>query len=201
MKNLILIIVFLILCPSLVLAEEKPIPNFKVSIQIDINDDDTNQTIVSYISRELRSLGDVTIVDTGEDCLLQVVVIEIENKASTDAKLGFALSVAYLEPTDAKVFLSVLNGLADLHTLVVSYPYTEQINEVVDRLSALVLKMNESTHTLGDYSIDQHLLYVGGSDDLRNRCEKIIVDFDNNYLKEKRVIKVIMYGGEAPTKP
>jgi len=199
MKNLILIIVFLLLCPSLVLAEEESIPNFKVRIKIDCTGEDLKQTTESYLSRELRSLGDVTIVDTGEDCMIEVVLLE--NTITSGEKIGPILSVAYLEPTDAKVFLSVLNGLADLHTLVVSYPYTEQINEVVDRLSALVLKMNESTHTLGDYSIDQHLLYTGGTNDLRNRCEKIIVDFDNNYLKEKRVIKVIMYGGEAPTKP
>jgi len=126
--------IILLLCTHVSFAEETK-PNFKVRLSISA-DEDIKQKAESYLSRELRSLGDVTIVDSGDEYKICIIVLQHESESGT--LLGYSISVVF--------------GELD------NYLY---------------------------YLID-HRLYTGGPERLRSRCEDIILDFDNKYLKEKR---------------
>jgi len=186
----ILIVVCVLLTASSLKAEETK-PNFKVRIKIDA-EEDIKQKTESYISRKLRSLGDVTIVDIGEDCEIEIVLIKSET--------FLAFSVIYYESQDVKGLLLAKNGLSDLMILLKSHPVTEQRQELIKKVSVLQSRMVSALSTVGYYSAKYHWLYTCGIDRLRSRCEKIIVDFDNLYLKPKREkiaeIEAMVYGEE-----
>ncbi len=177
------IIIILLLCTHISFAQETK-TSFKVRLDIIAEDKDTKQTIESYISRELRNLGDVTIVDTGEDCELGLIVFE--SKTLSGIKAGIAISVVYYEPQNVIELLYIQEEVYNLINLLITPPVTEQRQELIEKVSGLSLRIDNVFSGIGNYSAKKHLLYTGDIDDLRNRCEKIVVDFDNLYLKEKR---------------
>jgi hypothetical protein len=194
----IIVITMILLLHTPVSSAQETNPNFKVSLRIFTKDEDTKQTIESYINRELRSLGDVTIVDTGEDCRLEVMAIEGETLSGI--KKTLALSVVYYEPQNIIELLEIKKEAHELIFLLASHPVTEQRQELIKKVGDLYDHISNVFAGIGDYTAKDHRLYSGGINNLRSSCEKIIVDFDNLYLKEKRKaiaeIKAMVYGEE-----
>ncbi len=172
--------IILLLCTYVSFAQETK-PNFKVRLLIDA-DVDIEQTVKNCLSRELKSLGDVTIVDTGEDCLIGIMIME--NKALSGS---FALSVVLYERQDVYGLLAAKREIENLRKTIRKLPETEQRKELLASSTILLLKMIVALPTIGDYSIKDHFMYTGVmGNNLCKCCEQVIVQFDNNYLKEKR---------------
>src|ERR1051326_8957670 len=69
-----------------------------LKLEVTAKDDDSRDAITSYISRELRRLGDIVIGETGTQFRLHIVAIHID-VGSTSQRLGYAISsVLMLEP-------------------------------------------------------------------------------------------------------
>ena len=68
---------------------------FSASVQVVVTGDEQlkNET-ASYIRRELRSLNDVVIVDSGADWVIELLIAELTN--GIGAKLGLAISVTII---------------------------------------------------------------------------------------------------------
>ena len=79
--------IILLLCTYVSFAQETK-PNFKVRIAIDAVDENTKTTAESYLSRELRSRGDVTIVDKDQDCLLWIKINGLKYISSNETLWG-----------------------------------------------------------------------------------------------------------------
>jgi len=131
--------IILLVCTYVSFAEETK-PNFKIALAINCSDEGTNKKTESYLSRELRSLGDVDIVDSGEECKLTAIVVKDMYKSGE--VLGYSLAV-----------LCTIPYICD--------------NQLFDHAGS-------------------HRLYTTGKDDLRYVCEEIILNFEDDYLKEKR---------------
>jgi hypothetical protein len=113
--------------------------------------------IESYLSRELRSLGDVVVTDDNPRWILSVVALESESKSGY--KTGVDLSVVILEPFNNQFFVDM----------------------VPEKSKELASSMTSSL-----YSYSGHWLRVGAPEDLRSICNGIIADFDSSELKEAR---------------
>ncbi|HYX40486.1 MAG TPA: hypothetical protein VE821_02250, partial [Pyrinomonadaceae bacterium] len=91
--RLLLIVGFVslyLLIPQATFSQESQ-PKFSCRISLDITaDDKIKGEISSYISRELRSLGDVVITDADPALKVEIVAIEVHSENSS---IGYAFSV------------------------------------------------------------------------------------------------------------
>lgn len=189
--------IILLLCTYVSFAGEAK-PNFKVNLGIACDNEEIKQKAESYLSRELRSLGDVTIVDENyADCAINVIIINISN-------VGFAISVVCKIPILPLHLTLMEAGTKMLLNAYESHPqligkgkfWQEELKieeksrheEIMQQMTAL----NSSLKSLSDMRISllpTHSLYAGEPYDLRRICEEIIVHFDNDYLKENTYLK------------
>ena len=133
------------------------------------NDTITEGQILSYIKRELRSLGDVTI-DVLGDYRLALVVIELKS-TSTGVKTG--------EIIISSVFMKI-------HTLSEILNY--YVPGIFDRNRAEIAKKIFERDSL-PYSYHRYinnLVVYDKTDDLRNACEGIVAKFDTDVLENER---------------
>ena len=114
--------------------------------------------ITSYITRELRSLRDVEVVDEYPRWLIQVVAIEVSGKDGY--KFGVSLSIAVLEKFDNSYLKSLMRE-------------TYKKDLVVSLTSNL-------------YSLPDLWIRIGSHDDLRSICDGIVAGFDTEHLEESR---------------
>lgn len=82
----IFISLLFILLPLCVSAQSL---KYKVSLDVQITDQSSKDTIESYLARELRSLGDVEVVSDGT---FTISVLAIKTFSQTGAFIGYALS-------------------------------------------------------------------------------------------------------------
>jgi len=162
MKNRIYILIFAFLLPIICYAQEIQPYSGRVSVSISANDNIKGQ-IESYISRELRSLGDVIVTDDNPDWVLHIVALEPTSKGGN--KVGIILSVVITRPFKS-------NGLNVL--LIVLREVKKNEREI---LSSMTADLN---------SIASHEIRVGSPEDLRNMCNSIVADFDTDQIKPFR---------------
>ena len=93
MKVKFFVAVFVIFLPLGLASDTQH--RFKVAVSVTIKDETTKSIILSYIKRELRSLGDVDVVSIGEEWNYQIVAVLVEHRITgTDRKSG-SLSIAW----------------------------------------------------------------------------------------------------------
>jgi len=114
--------------------------------------------VSSYLTRELRSLNDVELVDNNAAWQIKVVALELENVG------GYKTGVA-------------------LATLIIA-PYG---NQILSGLFLPKCKDDGLAMTSGlAYYPDDHVLKAGSTDHLQSLCKDIVTDFDKMYLEEDR---------------
>jgi len=120
-------------------------------------DPNITSLITSYITRELRSIGDIVVVDSKPDYKLIIVVIE--DKTTSGKKIGFSLAMTILEYYREDAFMFMLK---------------ERWKDPFRFIMA-------------DLCVYKNLLVMSGSDkDLRSTCSEIVANFDNEYLEPSR---------------
>ena len=186
-RHIGLVTVMLLVFNCVSSAQEKLKPNFKVSLCI-FGDKDIKQDTESYLSRELRSLGDVTVttpdVDLVEDCLLWCNIKELR---MVSGKLtGLVFSVVYCERQNVEGLYTVQGDIYGLLEEIKTIRESELPDRLIARTAILWAEMSQILPTIGKYSMQYSSLYAGRPDSLRTLCEMAITDFDSNFLKEKR---------------
>jgi len=178
-----LITVMLLVFNCVSSAQEKLKPDFKVKLFI-LGDKDLKQDTESYLGRELRSLGDVTVVDSGEDCLLWCDIKELR---MVSGKLtGLVFSVVYCERQNVEGLYTVRGDIFGLLEEIKTIRKSELPDGLIARTAILWSEMSQILPTIGKYSMLYSSLYAGRPDSLRTLCEIAITDFDSNFLIEKR---------------
>lgn len=102
--SLLLIAAFISLTVANSKKPETPKFSTTVTLEISANEDEIKNQVYSYISREIRSLGDVQIlednsnwiVEENTDWVIQVVALQQENKAGLVT--GVSISSVILKP-------------------------------------------------------------------------------------------------------
>jgi len=136
------------------------IPKYTTTVKLEIEAvEDLKDPIYSYISKELRSFGDVTIVDYNAEWTVAMKATEILLKDGT--KTGhIAISTIGTQPVPFyKVFQYIIEESA--------YQY---LKRCCKRYNNLVY----------------HQLNISNKGNLQNTCKKIVVDFDVDVLEPAR---------------
>ncbi|MCP4339451.1 MAG: hypothetical protein GY799_11325 [Desulfobulbaceae bacterium] len=132
---------------------KQPIRNVTVKVSAP---EDIRDSVNSYLNRELRSLGDVELVDNGE---WEISVVAMEVKATGGGKRGVALSTVIIQHFDPQFFQIMFQpkyieiGIKEMSDL--SYP-------------------------------PEQWLMVGRRNELQQLCQEIIIDFDTKILEYER---------------
>jgi uncharacterized protein involved in exopolysaccharide biosynthesis len=139
-------------------------PKYSATVQLYISgEDDTLKTQVnSFLSRELRSLGDITIVDVKPDIVFQVIALRLKSQQGTPPVSGFSIATLITSP-ETYEFLKVLK----------------------DRIGDVLLDALKTRTGGGSYVLDFRLR-SGSLDDVKSICQQIVADFDATILDQQR---------------
>lgn len=132
-------------------------PQWKVKVTVSA-DESIKNSVSSYLNRELRSLGDVDIVDNNPEWQLSILGGELETAGGR--KTGVVLSTVILTPFNSKILLS------------------QQLKpEYKDKALQMTSQL---------FWYPEHWLRIGPADSLQTLCKEIIAAFDTKYLEEQR---------------
>lgn len=167
MRHLIMVAGFVslyLLIPQATFTQESQ-PKFSCRISLDITaDDKIKDEISSYISRELRSLGDVVITDADPALKVEIVALEVH---SGNSSVGYALSV----------LVSSYLGSLTLDRFVTSIASGPSSNEDKQVLRGVYV----------DYrKIVSHFVQTGPKSDLALTCKKIVTTIDSDAIEGER---------------
>lgn len=134
--------------------------------------------VKSYIKRELRSLGDVKIVESAPFYEIQILANSLLNKNGDIT--GVALSTIFIKPYNV-MDLKDATILSLQQKDLISHAGVQEIERIFEYWDqAGMVNINE---------YKGHILFIGADNDLKELCEKIVADFDNDCLELPRQLK------------
>jgi hypothetical protein len=126
---------------------------------------------LSFLTRELRALKDVEVVDNAPQYQLDVVALEISSHAST-VHTGYAISAIVTSPFNLTIIQSIFGKFAD------------QAN-AAKRWDSMSTETDESV-TAGPVLIQSNYLRIGPADELAKLCEGLIATIDGDIFESYR---------------
>lgn len=152
---------FMALFPFVLLATQsqaEEIEKYSARVQVEVHAGEQTSTIASYLKRELRSLGDVEIVENNSEWLIRIRAEELlyENGVKAGA---IAVSTVIVRPFDNRSFSRFLQ------------PKYKDVG---------------SYFTSGLVSFYGQKLMLGPTSNLQEVCRNIIADFDSGILDGER---------------
>lgn len=151
----IFVLVGILILPSLAFSAENAL-EFRVLLQVK-GDESIESRIKSYLSRELRALGDVIQSKDNYKYDITVLGAKLENKGGDG--VGVVISVNILTKFNNQHF---------------SYMFKEEFAK------------DCITLTNGLYYYPKHWVRVGSDHDLQSICRGIIADFNSQILQKQR---------------
>lgn len=151
-------IVFILLMGISSLSAAAPSSRFQVGVEVSASDP-LKGRLESFVTRELRSLNDVSIELDPTHYVIQLVALETHTNVYNDT--GIAISIVILEPFHNDLIWPI-DSINDHEK--------EYINSITSDL---------------DY-VYAHWLRSGSLSELRSIAEGIVADFDSQYLQANR---------------
>ena len=149
-----------LLIPQATFSQESQ-PKFTCRISLDITaEDKIKGEISSYISRELRSLGDVVITNTEPDLKVEIVALEVN---SGNSSVGYAFSVLVSKPLDSFALDLIASGPSS--------------NEDKQLLRGAYIDYRKPV---------SHFVQTGPYSNLALTCKKIVTTIDSDAIEGER---------------
>jgi hypothetical protein len=200
MKSKKLFIAFILLmasCTARAQGLEPKMSSLPVRLTVQAGDN-IRDMVISYVSRELRALRDVRIVEDQPMWEIDIVAVEVKNTAGN--KMGIAMSVIFIKPlnnilNEALSDIDSLNSMLDRLTPFIETYCTRDTSQymrlkrigviatdlVIRRLELEQIKI-ELEGGLGFCGLANNKLLLGSTDDLKELCEQLVAEFDTKYL-------------------
>jgi hypothetical protein len=145
------------LASGLLLGQDQ---NWRTTVSLEITaTDELKQKFSSYLSRELRSLGDITVKEKGGVLTLYITAMRVSNKSNQPT--GLVIWVQMIRPLDFSL----------VELLLKTEVTTSTIGALRNWLEGYEL-------------IEYGSLYAG--DEVRERCTKIVNDIDAKVFQPMR---------------
>ena len=138
--------------------------------------------IENYMTKELTSLGDITVTYSQLDCAIDIVVKKLKN-GNSNAKNGCTLSVTIVDRFDS---FPITRAIEELDTIIPKIKAQPIVIKRLEELSKELVGIVISTAKIKRYH--NSFLYTESVDHLPELCSKIVNGFNNDYLKEKRKV-------------
>ena len=139
----------------------------KVRVFVSCDDEPAKQSLNSYVKRELRSLGDVEIVEQEEEWTIYIVVIKEHSKSGTH--LGYVVGYTFTEMTPKYILASMIDSFLENPDLYKHYKDN---------------KDEWQTGPIRKYVTSGVLSY--GREGLKRIGESLVVHFDSDCLEPAR---------------
>jgi hypothetical protein len=153
---------------------------FRVGLTIKASDESQKNAIQSYMSRELRRLGDVEVVD-GYDTFIKATAdanhkpVHYGIRVLANRQLGmFSMAVIFLRPYNIVPLWDFLKTLPD-ELFLRYYDIHKANNGMGLHMASGDVYLTMSLHTGGD-----------AGDQLKEACERIVIGFDTDVLNDAR---------------
>ncbi len=141
-----------------------------------------NGAIEDYVSKELKSLGNIVVTFSQLDCAVDIVVRKL-NDGNSKEKSSYALSVTIVDRVDSFPITRVIEELDTIVPKIKAQPIViKRLKELSKELVGIAL------NTAKIKSYQNGFLYIGSVGQLREQCSNIVDDFNKEYLKEKRKV-------------
>ena len=163
--------------------QDIPDRKFEVLVNVTCSDDITRTLIESYIKRELRSLGDVEIVDK-EDPERILTLVAIAHTSTSGNKTGDT-SIAVMRASKSTYRFNILDALIDYQQ---TFEKDLSDAERNSRFRKMVEIAKEHDSSPAYYYPDLSLVVNIKDKDLQNTCKKIVAKFDVKDLEPIRKI-------------
>lgn len=179
MKTLALLLVPALLAVvfiSIAIADSEKVefPKYSTTVELDITaDKEITNEVYSYISRELRSIGDVKLVEENPDWVINVVAMQTENIAGHSTGVVFSV-VVVTELHSVSILLEIVKWAFGISP--------KELKETM----YIGLENAFTAVTAGHSEIRAHWLRVGSTEHVQRICQGIVADFDTEHLKIAR---------------
>ena len=161
--------------------QDIPDRKFEVRVNVTCSDDITRTLIESYIKRELRSLGDVEIVDK-KDPERILTLVAIAHTSTSGNKIGNT-SIAVMRASKRSCLPDILNALMDYRQ---TFEKDLPAGEHGSRSHKMGEIAEEHDSSPAYYYPDLSLVVNITDKDLQNRCKEIVAKFDVKDLEPIR---------------
>lgn len=153
----VICLIFIFSQPAPVNAQQEKVYRTTVRIKVDA-DEEIKLRLLSFLRRELSSLGDVRVLETNPDWELFLVADEIKS-GEGNAKSTVNIALLISKPFDNEMFSFL----------------------VKEKYKDLFLSSSENL-----YELKTQILYTGKLNELRKICERIVIDFDTKFIQQER---------------
>ena len=153
---------------------EKP-AKLSVEVQVTSSDENTKAHIESYLKRELRSLQDVEIVDTGNRFRIVIVALEPKYKVSGNKTGDMIYAYRFADTTHINDYPHIWDYFREN-----SGKIPPEVHNDLGRLFAVsdLLALSERIYTM-------RIVYFD-TNDLKRNCEELVAEFDTKVLEPER---------------
>jgi hypothetical protein len=142
-------------------SQQIPIPKYECRVQLSVSaSEDIKSILQSYLARELRSLGDISLVDDEAD--FKVIVIGMNTYSDNNTMIGYTIATTIVEPFDNQLMLTFLRASTS----------NPNIADTIDKL----------TKNLCIY----HTTIINTDSDLKRLSGTIVANFDSDYVEADR---------------
>jgi hypothetical protein len=135
------------------------------TVAVHVSADQVKGEVVSYLSRELRVIGDVVVTDIQPSLDLTVIVMETQSVGGTST--GYAMSVLITRPLYPKPLVRAIATMS-------KQSLATKDQQVLECL-------------LSDYqTILNHWVQTGGRRALKSMCDSVVASLDGEVLEKMR---------------
>ncbi len=141
-----------------------------------------NGAIEDYVSKELKSLGNIVVTFYQLDCAIDIVARKL-NDGNNNGKGSYALSATIVDRVNSFPITRVIEELDTIVPKIKAQPIViKRLKELSKELVGIAL------NTAKIKSYQNGFLHIGSVGQLRELCSNIVDDFNKEYLKEKRKV-------------
>ena len=163
--------------------KKSKIPKYNTTVKLEISaSEDIKNQIYSYISRELRSLGDVEIVENNPEWIIDIVALQVKDKNSYDRGVAFSIVIEKGYKIDVNILLSVVKDAFKINSD--DWEKLKKRKNLEEIFTVIIT--NGGNRDLLARDLVDHSLRIDNTENINNLCKEIVADFDAEYLKKER---------------
>lgn len=152
-----------------------------VRLEISASEEIENQ-IYSYFSRELRSLGDVELVEDNPEWIIHIVALQAKDRTGYIEGVIFSIVIEKVYEIHVEDLLSAVKIIFKISDD--DWKELKEKRQSLEELFTLISTDNNVRDNIRD--LVSHSLQIGSSHNTQNICQEIVADFDAELLKKER---------------
>lgn len=176
---LILLLAAVLLPNSISGNEKTEIPKFSTTVQLSIAAPYEIKNLVhSYLSRELRSLGDIKLVENDPEWIIDIIACQVKDRTGYVGGVMFSVVIEKRYRMPVELLMSTVRSAFRITS--------DDWNKLKETRQYLEEAFTEIDTACNFKDLVHHKLRTGNSRDMQSICQEIVADFDAEHLNKQR---------------